>query len=517
MLILNDILDVSKIEAGKIELEKIPFDIIEVFNLCRLIASPNAKEKGLTLFSYAEPSVGKLLLGDPTRLRQILLNLLSNAIKFTNNGIVKLLAAISVTTKNTVTMHFEVKDSGIGMTEDQIDKVFHPFIQADDSTTRKYGGTGLGLTIAKSFVELMGGELMVESSFGVGSKFSFDITFETIDTDATKSRKDITVNHSDKPIFDGEILVCEDNELNQTVIKDHLVKIGLKSVIADNGKAGVDFVNSRITNGEKPFDLILMDIHMPEMDGLEASKKMIDMGCKTPIIALTANIMPNDRETYFTSGMVDCLPKPFVVYELWSILLKHLKPVSMQPINKKEVVSEDEQHMEITSTFVKSNQDTYKKIDDALKTGDIKLAHRLVHTLKSTAGLVGMNKLSEAARVIEHSLSHNDTEQVVSSLENQMRTLEQELIIALNELTPIINSYANNTEEQNIEPVDKEDAITLLDNLDSLLASDSFDSIDYIKHLSTVPGTSELTEQVKNMDFKQARKTVAKIKYHYGG
>jgi len=342
LVIINDILDVSKIEAGKIELEKIPFDICDIFKLCHLIASPNAQDKNIALFCYAEPLAEKMLVGDPTRLRQILINLLSNAIKFTDSGgMVKLMAAINNYSDNSVSMHFEVKDNGIGITQEQIGKIFDPFTQADESITRKFGGTGLGLSITKSFVELMGGSLKVESNYNEGSKFSFDLTFETVNSITTGVRK-TSENHTEKPIFEGEILVCEDNELNQMVICDYLSKVGLKSIIAENGIIAIDYVSNRIQNGEKPFDLILMDIHMPEMDGLEAAKKILEAGSRVPIIALTANIMINEKEAYFSSGMVDCLPKPFVVQELWTCLLKYLTPVKMEPIVKQTENPDDD-------------------------------------------------------------------------------------------------------------------------------------------------------------------------------
>ncbi|MCL2441358.1 MAG: ATP-binding protein [Treponema sp.] len=508
LLIINDILDVSKIEAGKIELEKIPFDVGDVFKLCRLIASPNAEEKGLTLFCYAEPSVGKLLLGDPTRLRQILLNLLSNAIKFTNNGMVKLLAAVKENTQNGVTMHFEIKDSGIGMTDEQITRVFQPFMQADDSTTRKYGGTGLGLTITKSFIELMGGKLQVESSFGVGSKFCFDLTFETIDVTAAHSDLNISINRSEKPVFDGEILVCEDNELNKIVICDHLAKVGIKTVVADNGKIGVDIVKKYIESGHKPFNLIFMDIHMPEMDGLEASKKIIELGCRVPIIALTANVMQNDKELYFKSGIVDCLPKPFVTNDLWTCLLKYITPVSMINLNKDSDFSEEEnQRMEIIKTFVKNNQTAFIKISEALEAGDIKLAHRLAHSLKGVAGLVGKYNLSKAASAVEQSLALGKADQ----LNDQMIILENELNSALTELSDIAEKFFGKNKKTIDENLSKEAALNLLKELDFLLESDSYDSLEMVKKISSIPGTDLLAEQVENMKFKQARETITKI------
>jgi len=357
LVILNDILDVSKIEAGKIELEKIPFDICDIFKLCHIIAYPNARDKGIALFCYAEHVPEKLLLGDPTRLRQILLNLLTNAVKFTDSGgTVKLMAAVIKNTEKEAVIHFEIKDNGIGLTQEQIEKIFDPFTQADDSITRKFGGTGLGLSITKSFVELMGGSLNVESNRNVGSKFSFDLTFETVESKKDPSFIDISKTHTEKPVFEGEVLVCEDNELNQVVICDYLSKVGLKAVIAENGIIAVNYVSDRIQNGEKPFDLILMDIHMPEMDGLEAAEKISEIGNRVPIIALTANIMMNEKEAYFASGMVDCLPKPFMVQELWVCLLKYLTPVRMEPIVKHTNSDDDLDEKEYITVSGEKNE-----------------------------------------------------------------------------------------------------------------------------------------------------------------
>jgi len=510
LMIINDILDVSKIEAGRMELEKIPFDISEIFRLCRIISSPKAREKGLTLFCYAEPSTDRVLVGDPTRLRQALLNLLSNAIKFTNNGIVKLLSAITNKTENTITMHFEVKDSGIGMSDEQKMRIFQPFTQADGSTTRKFGGTGLGLTITKNLVELMGGSLDVESNYGIGSKFSFDITFDTIDSKTGVKQQQAPINIDEKPMFKNEILVCEDNPLNQIVICDHLEKIGIKSVVAANGKIGVDFVKERKKNNLKQFDLIFMDIHMPEMDGLEAAKIILEMKCDIPIVALTANIMSNDRDTYKNSGMYDCLPKPFVAQDLWACLLKYLKPVSMLTINHEtDYAEEEEQRLELITAFVRGNQSTVKEIENAVDSGDLKLAHRLTHTLKGVAGIVGLHELMETAQIVEHLLSQGKIEQ----LNEHLIKLDNELQNAIDDLTPIMDKYINRIKNKyKNEVYSKEKCIELLDNLDALLAADSFDSIKTINNINMIPGSEELVSQVENMKFKKARETLAGLK-----
>jgi len=326
--IINDILDISKIESGKMELERIPFDIHELFASCRTLVMPKAVEKGIMLHFYAEPSVGKRPLGDPTRLRQVFVNLLSNAIKFTHSGMVKLLSDIVSTGENVLTMHFEIKDSGIGITSEQIEKIFDPFTQAETGTNRKYGGSGLGLAITKNIVEMMGGKLLVDSVPGVGSKFYFNLTFETITvTEEEKLEKKLMFKEIKKPSFEGEVLVCEDNEMNQFVICEHLKRVGLKTVVADNGKTGVDMIKQRIKNNEKLFDLIFMDMHMPVMDGFEASEAITKLNVDIPMVAMTANVMAEDIEVYNASGIHDCLGKPFASQELWRCLLKYFKPL----------------------------------------------------------------------------------------------------------------------------------------------------------------------------------------------
>ncbi|MDR1802144.1 MAG: response regulator, partial [Treponema sp.] len=369
--IINDILDLSKIESGKMELETIPFDPHDLFSSCRTLILPKAIEKGLLLHFYAEPSIGKKPLGDPTRLRQVLVNLLSNAVKFTKVGTIKLNAILKGQTEKTITMYFEVKDSGIGMTPEQIEKIFEPFTQAESGTTRKYGGTGLGLAITKSIVEMMGGTLSVESTPGVGSRFSFDLTFETVDyTDDDLLEKEIVLRELEKPAFEGEVLLCEDNPMNQQVITEHLARVGLKTVVADNGKIGVDMIRGRMLSGDKQFDLIFMDMHMPVMDGLEAAEKIMEYNAGVPIVAMTANIMSNDREIYKLKGMDDCVGKPFTSQELWHCLMKYLKPIDWQKVDENQhAMAEDKLRQKLINNFVKDNSGKYGEIAEAIKKG----------------------------------------------------------------------------------------------------------------------------------------------------
>jgi len=432
--IINDILDVSKIEAGKITLENIPFDIHEVFALCRSATMPMAMEKALQLHFYAEPFIGRMLVGDPTRLRQIFINLISNAVKFTNVGVVKVLSTVISTAVGAITLRFEVKDSGIGMTAEEIERVMEPFTQADHSTTRKYGGTGLGLSIVKSLVELMGGALRVESTRGVGSKFSFDLTFDTVDTyERAEDKPQSAADEIERPNLKGEVLVCEDNHMNQEVIRKHLERVGLNITIADNGKAGIDIVKGRAERGEKPFDLIFMDINMPVMDGLEASEQMTAMNVKTPIVAMTANVLSSDKDLYKRSNMHDCIGKPFTSQELWHCLLKYVKPHDKRRDKNDEQAYGDDILLEMRSIFVNDNQNIFAEFNEAICNCDIQKAHRIAHTLKSNAGTIGKTALQSAALEAEQRLANGKNLLTPECL----KTLEAELNAVLAELEPL--------------------------------------------------------------------------------
>jgi signal transduction histidine kinase/DNA-binding response OmpR family regulator len=438
--IINDILDISKIEAGKMELENIPFTMRELFESCKTLVMPKAVEKGLMLHFYAEPSLGRRPLGDPTRLRQVFVNLLSNAIKFTNTGIVKLLADMTGKDEKTITVYFEVKDSGIGMTKEQIAKIFEPFMQAESGTARQYGGTGLGLAITKNIVEMMGGKLSVESTPGVGSKFSFSVVFDSINDESDEDVSEKIIIHDlEKPVFEGEILLCEDNVMNQQVICEHLSKVGLKTVVADNGKMGLDIVQSRMEKGEKQFDLIFMDMHMPVMDGLEASAKIVELNTGIPIVAMTANIMADDMAIYRKSGMVDCVGKPFTSLELWRCLMKYFTPVELHTVNAVQIAQmEEKMRQKIINNFVKEGRTKFTNITEAIEAGDIKLAHRLVHTLKGLAGQIGKTLLQQAAAEVEQHLK--DGKNTVTP--HEMSILETELNAVIAEVTPLYDELA---------------------------------------------------------------------------
>jgi signal transduction histidine kinase/CheY-like chemotaxis protein len=434
--IINDILDISKVESGKMELEHIPFDLNDILDYCQTVIISKAVKKGIHVYFYAEPSIDKKLIGDPTRLRQILLNLLTNAVKFTNTGTVKLSSTVKESNKDSITLYFEVKDSGIGMTKEQIAKVHEPFVQGDSSMTRKYGGTGLGLPITKNLIEMMGGRMDIESSPGIGSKFSFNLTFDI--TEETNGQKSISIDKLEKPSFEGEILICEDNAMNQRVICEYLKRVGLKTVIAGNGKEGVDMVRGRVERGEKPFDLIFMDIHMPIMDGLEAASLINSLNIGTPIVAMTANILSTDKELYKRNGMPDYLGKPFTSQVLWRCLLNYFTPIKKETVQENTIDEEElaVQHI-FQLSFVKENQKKFDDIANALKANDLILAHRLVHALKGNAGQIGKTRLQSIAADVESTIKNGEK----PVTEEQLNSLESEMNIVLKELAPLLEEY----------------------------------------------------------------------------
>jgi len=495
--IINDILDISKIESGKIELEKIPFDLPDIFAYCQSAIMPKTTEKGILLYCYAEPSVDKKLVGDPIRLRQVIMNLLSNAVKFTNTGTVKLLASLDEIDEEQAVISFEIKDSGIGMTPEQIERIFEPFRQGDESITRKFGGTGLGLTITKNIIELMGGTLHVESTPRVGTIFTFRINFPLIDDISEKTSDELIIHEHEKPNFDGEVLVCEDNSLNQQVIYDHLTRIGLNTVLANDGKEGVDIVQSRIKNNEKPFDLIFMDIHMPVMDGLEAALKIKEMKTKTPIVALTANVMTNDMEHYRESGMSDTLGKPFTANDLWRCLVKYIPVESYSIVDSvRQLEEESKTKRKLKINFVKNNQTTYNEFTNALVTGDIKTAHRIAHTLKSNAAQIGANRLKNAAASVEIVLADG-----LSLTDDQKTIMKSELDKVLRELAPLLEQ-----EENTNKPVitDREKIHELIETLEPLLQNNSTKCTKLLDEIKAVQGMEEIAHYIEDFSFDLA-------------
>jgi signal transduction histidine kinase/ActR/RegA family two-component response regulator len=335
--IINDILDFSKIEARKLELEMLDFDLCSLLKDTANFLAISAHEKGLELVCTVEPEVVSRLSGDPGRLRQILVNLGSNAVKFTDKGEIKIRASLAREDERNAMLRFAVSDTGIGIPAIQQDILFSPFTQMDSSTMRRYGGTGLGLAISKQLVELMGGKIGLESKEGKGSTFWFTAVFEkqpagsgSTDEMSAKIREERAMERcvavptiSENGNRKIRILVAEDNTINQKVAQAMLKKMGLRADVVADGQEAVNALQTI------PYDLVLMDCHMPEMDGFEATRVIRQEGSKAqnpriPIIAMTAATMQGDREKCIQVGMSDFIAKPFQKRELAEMLGKWL-------------------------------------------------------------------------------------------------------------------------------------------------------------------------------------------------
>lgn len=320
--LLDDILDLSKIEAGRIDLEAVEFSLTKLLSSIERLWRARAQSKGLQFNIHNHAPGTDALRADSTRIRQILANLLSNAIKFTAQGQIELDVSEQPRNDSKVELRFEIRDTGIGIDTDKVPRLFQPFSQADSSTTRQYGGTGLGLSISKQLAELLGGSIGVECTPGVGSTFWFTIVVEHGDPAAIardNTEKQELPSLVDKLTRPLKILVAEDNLVNQKVITSMLKVIDCQVDVVANGAEAVAAV---VRN---TYDLILMDVQMPEMDGPTATKRIRSLEHPTatiPIVALTANAMRGDREQYLAAGMTDYLPKPINQHDLLNTIAK---------------------------------------------------------------------------------------------------------------------------------------------------------------------------------------------------
>tara|TARA_R110002126_G_scaffold19489_19_gene73104 strand:+ start:5182 stop:7518 length:2337 start_codon:yes stop_codon:yes gene_type:complete len=318
LTLLNDILDISKIEAGGLEIENIDFDLPALLQSMSEIWSPRAKEKGLRYTQRSETLIAPVLNSDPTRIRQILFNLLSNALKFTSKGEISVLVTQKNLPRNHIETRFEISDSGEGIAPENLDKLFLKFSQADSSVTRRHGGTGLGLSISKELAHAMNGQIGVESVPGEGSTFWYTVACSAGDPDrVVLDENPLSLDCGTQAL---DVLVAEDNHVNQMVIRAMLEKAGHRIEIVENGYEAVEAASNHV------YDVILMDIQMPKLDGLSAMRmirKLDGPACQIPIIALTANAMKGSREEYMNQGMDDYISKPIAPAKLNAALRRH--------------------------------------------------------------------------------------------------------------------------------------------------------------------------------------------------
>jgi len=324
LALINDILDFSKIEAGRLELERVAFDPAGVANETAGVLRVIAEEKGVRLTVQVAPDVPARVEGDPFRLRQVLFNLLGNALKFTEQGEVALSVENAPGAKaGERRLQFAVRDTGIGIPRDRLNAIFHAFTQADGSTARRYGGTGLGLSIAQRLVHMMGGSVEVDSEVGAGSTFRFTAAF----AEAARPSADAEAGAPGRAVAGGgsvarplRVLCAEDNVVNQKLLTRLLQKRGHAVTVVGDGAEALAALE------RDSFDLVLMDVQMPRMDGFEATgllrRRERGTGAHLPVVALTAHAMKGDREACLRAGMDDYLSKPLEARELDALLVR---------------------------------------------------------------------------------------------------------------------------------------------------------------------------------------------------
>mgnify|MGYP000240467714 CR=1 FL=1 len=467
LVIINDILDFSKIQAGKFEIIKKPFDLGNLFYNLTQTFKLEAQRKNLELYTSIDDNIKPILNGDEIRLNQILSNLISNALKFTESGKISLTAKLLNQTSEAYRLRFSVNDSGIGIAAEKLDKIFNSFTQANSDTSRKYGGTGLGLTIVKNMIELMGGKIQVTSIPGKGSEFFFDLNLEK----ASKLNEDQS-NHEED--FSGKlkglrILMAEDNKVNQLFASELIQDWGASLDIADNGKVAIEMAR------KNEYDLILMDIQMPEMSGLDATQH-IRSDFKSPkkdivIIAMTANAMKGNEEQYSKAGMNDVIFKPYESGELYHKIRKYsaerlktkVKPPAIptptpkpskvpETVNKNELVlkhasmhvltafsrGKDSFIIKMLSVLLESVPVTCQELDQAIESNTWEAVTKASHKLIPNMNMMGNPGLEKSMKWIEGQSSTPENQLAITQL---WPSVKQELELAIKDLETALIFY----------------------------------------------------------------------------
>ncbi|MFH1912979.1 MAG: ATP-binding protein [Pseudomonadota bacterium] len=465
LTVINDILDFSKIEARKLPLERIDFDIREVLRTALDMHRLHAADKGLTLAAEVGDEVPLAIVGDPGRLRQVLVNLVANAVKFTETGSVTVRIGVApgrvhAAPDGPLTLQFAVSDTGIGIPKKKRRAIFKSFLQADDSITRKHGGTGLGLAICKLLVKLMGGTLEVESEEGRGSTFFFAIDFSVGDPEALERDRVETGASAPRPGL--RVLLADDNALNRSLAMDLLAEKGYKAVAVENGAQALEAVR------RERFDLVLMDVQMPVMDGITATRAIRDPGSgtldpKVPIVALTAHALKGDRERFLAAGMNGYIAKPIRIDAFYAAMAEAVNgtpPPEADPLTGEggdtashgcseggpgggqEGTGCPAFDRETALEMLGGNRALLGRMDAIFlrdTTGDLEElagvladqrwdeAQRLAHSIKSSARTVGARRAGTQAEQVEFFCRQQDH----TSATREYKTLESEIRSAL--------------------------------------------------------------------------------------
>ncbi|MBV8466459.1 MAG: response regulator [Burkholderiales bacterium] len=429
--IINEILDFSKIEAGKLEVEHVAFSLDDVLEHIETVNAQRAAEKGLNFLLDCPSDIPRHVLGDPTRLGQVLVNLANNAIKFTDEGEVRIGIRLAAREPGAVRLAFTVQDTGIGMTQAQIDKLFEAFTQADGSTSRKYGGTGLGLSISRRLLQLMGSDIRVDSVYGKGSVFRFTVRFE-LASETAAAAEPTAANAQMRVLRGRKVLLVEDNDINQEIAAELLKSAGMRVEIADSGLAALDRLAADAPN---TYDLILMDLQMPGLDG-HATTAAIRRDSRfdaIPIIAMTAHAMADIRQRCLDEGMQDHLGKPIEPDQLFEVMSYWLsqRPLQQSPLSSTAntfasrpthgvdfdalteldsvvglhcMAGNRQLYLKVLEKFRVNERKTQARLTNQLLHGDYADAQRAAHTIKGLAGSIGAKRLQRSADAMELAL-----------------------------------------------------------------------------------------------------------------
>lgn len=414
--LINEILDLSKIEAGQLVVENIALSPLSIIEEIKSVMAPRAREKGLNFKSHVDFPLPEIIVNDSTRLKQILLNLCSNAIKFTSTGGVSINTAYNARYKHII---FTVKDTGIGMNAQELTQIFQPFSQADTSTTRRFGGTGLGLWISRQLAQRLGGDISCKSREKIGSVFQVRLHIGDVNhikliheqqECSTEIISSAQPNDSVIPKLNGRILLAEDSPDIQALVKLIIEKSGAEITIVDNGKKAIEQALG------VDFNLVLMDMQMPEMGGMEATQWLRNAGYCGPIVALTANAMKNDEEQSRKAGFDDYFTKPLVIDQFYKMLSKYLpeqiNPATILQKNPKPTSDITEKpdnadYQKLVNLFIQHLQTHLDDIAIALDTRDWRLLQQISHKLKGSGAAFGYPEITKMAAHINEQLTEN--------------------------------------------------------------------------------------------------------------
>jgi len=531
--IIDNVLDFSKIEAGKMTIEILPFSLDKFLTKFSRLYTDQAQEKNLSFSTQLPQELPSYIVGDAMRLEQVLGYLINNAIKFTRNGSIALSVNVIDQNEDQVGLSFNIVDTGIGMTQEQIQGLFQEFNQSDSSMTREYGGTGLGLSICRKLIHLMGGEIFVESAPDKGSQFTFNLNFDLASEEmVSEIRSKYSLPAQQLPYYqDKSVLLVEDNLTNQVVVQKLLKGTGLKVYVANNGQEAVFMSLAR------RYDIILMDIQMPVMDGYQAVKVIRQKKSykNIPIIAMTAHALIEDRKKSLDVGMSAHVSKP-INPELFYKTLIHWLPTSetapylsintikdLWPlydlpgidttVGLKKFLQDQELYQKVLLEFHKDHKNDAESIDYGLKNNDIGKAKNLAHTIKGAAGHLGAIKLYQATVQLE--AGFNNAEILDESLHEFQLALEEVMIGIANLEEKYSHPMANVKSENELN---KAEIMTLIKEFSDKLNQASPQASELVPQLSLALGKEheeaikDLQEMVDTFDFDEGLNILKQIK-----